>query len=854
MSESTVRPSSAPGATNSTATGSRKSASEARRRSADRLRDGMECVVLRARPGAPLSDRPPVEIFLGTEPAQYRANRVFGWSIEKVRDPGREVRIYLMSELDGFDRRGWTTGFTNFRFAIPAYQGGVGRAIYNDEDQIYLTDPGELFDLELGEAAHLSISDTESSVMLIDCEKMSGVWTLEDAQHRWKKTLLRRATKETGLRGDLDPGWNARDEEFEPGESHLLHYTTLHTQPWRPFPERFVYQKGSHTGLWHELEREAIENGFEFFQIDAPSRGFVDRLQHQKALPPSEIGSGIGVAGELAGAVEDFVRRTKSQTLLEISPDLNGDGDQRPGRFGLDFERRLGLVDWLDDLRTNPAADSQSDGVICVDGLEAIPSWDISWLIDSMFRGANRFVFVAVRCPEKSPRRRFLLPPQGTTHTPEWWRSHFEAASIRHPEVSWELMTTRGGAFDSDRIHVRRGGPRPSSSSPAVWTLTDGEPGNETQVSALAAALGWPAVAIRTERRERLRLPFSGLGTHLRALRGDDRAMAKLQSPWPDLLVVAGRRVAPAARWIRQASRGRTQVVAIGSKAATPANEVDLAVTKTGSALFPHPHRFEVDQPLVSGAPQTLISARWRKRIDAVKGRRIVLLLGSGTRRLGLDEESAEALGRLIAESASGLGASILVSASRHCAPEVRLGCLRGLGKAAIVHQETRDQRRSEHAWPAFLEAADVFVYLGLGETTLAEICATGRPVFLAPQLPSRASIWVRMRDGVAEAVVARAEARPANDRGTTRPQQGLELLCARWVDRGWVRPRRDVESFRGHLVRSGHARLLRAPIRAEDLVGFTEPAESEIPELAGHIRRMLGVEQDIDQANQENE
>ncbi|MBW1845387.1 MAG: hypothetical protein JRJ05_13675 [Deltaproteobacteria bacterium] len=102
----------------------------------------MECIVLPARPGAEITSLPPVEIFLGTEPAQYRANRVFAWSIEKVRNPFREVRIHLMSELPGFDRRGWTTGFTNFRFAIPALRGGRGRAIYNDEDQIYLTDPG----------------------------------------------------------------------------------------------------------------------------------------------------------------------------------------------------------------------------------------------------------------------------------------------------------------------------------------------------------------------------------------------------------------------------------------------------------------------------------------------------------------------------------------------------------------------------------------------------------------------------------------------------------------------------------------------------------------------------------------
>jgi hypothetical protein len=338
-------------------------------------------------------------------------------------------------------------------------------------------------------------------------------------------------------------------------------------------------------------------------------------------------------------------------------------------------------------------------------------------------------------------------------------------------------------------------------------------------------------------------LPFSNLGAHLRGLRADGRGGAAIQTPWPDLLVVAGRRVASAARWVRRESRGRTLVVAIGANAATPAEDVDLAVTRKGAALFPHPHRLEIGRPLVSAKPSSSPSPRWRERIDAIKRPRIALLLGSGTRRLGLDRAAAEDLGKLVAESASGMGASILVSASRHAAPEVFEGCLRGIGNAALVHHETSDQRPDERAWSAILEAADVFVLAGLGETTLAEICATGRPVYLSPQLRVVPNLWLQVRDRVVAAILARAEARPANDRGTTRPQQGLELLCARLVARGWIRARRDVEALRGRLVRSGQARLLRAPIRAGDLEGFAPPAAFEVDMVAARVRQMFGVD-----------
>ncbi|MFP6656076.1 MAG: ELM1/GtrOC1 family putative glycosyltransferase, partial [Myxococcota bacterium] len=491
-----------------------------------------------------------------------------------------------------------------------------------------------------------------------------------------------------------------------------------------------------------------------------------------------------------------------------------------------------------------------------VDGLEAFPSWDIPWLIEALFRSAQRFVFVAVRCSESSPRRRFLLPPQGTTHTPQWWRSHFEAASIRHPEIRWELMTARGANFDSDRIHVCRGGSRPGAAPPQVWTLTDGKPDDESQVAALASALGWPSRALKLQSEGGLpRCPGAGLGSHLGALRTDQAAQDLIQPPWPDLLIVAGRRAAPVARWIRQAAHGRTQVVAIGPEAATPADQVDLAVTRKQAGLFPHPRRLEIDHPLVAPASNRPVSVGWQECLAGLAGRRIVLLLGSESGRRGSEEREAEAIGHLAAQSATALGAAILVLVSRDCPERVRLACLRGVGEGegdeAIVHQETLDESTEAAAWPAFLAVADVFMALHSSETRLVEMCATGRPVFLASPRSARRRLTRRIADRITRAVVARADARPANDRGTTRPLQGLELLCARWIEQGWVGPRRDQPSLRECLVESGHARLLRAPILAADLAGFASrssppsppsPFKPELPIVADAVRRMMGM------------
>jgi hypothetical protein len=235
------------------------------RRPAPAARSRPELVVLGVASDVVPDGKPPVRIFLGTEPAQQRAERVFVWSVSRVRNPARVYEIHLMKDLAGFNRWWWTTGFTNYRLAIPELAGGGGRAIYNDVDQIYLSDPAELFDADMGAHGFLAIAAKDrtggvpfdSSVMLLDCERMNSVWTLAEAQHQRKSVMLNRAAGIPGLWGRMAPEWNARDAEYVPGRSKLIHYTRLKSQPWQPFPDLYDYWIAPEGEVWRELERSA---------------------------------------------------------------------------------------------------------------------------------------------------------------------------------------------------------------------------------------------------------------------------------------------------------------------------------------------------------------------------------------------------------------------------------------------------------------------------------------------------------------------------------------------------------------------------------------------------------------------
>ena len=129
------------------------------------------------------------------------------------------------------------------------------------------------------------------------------------------------------------------------------------------------------------------------------------------------------------------------------------------------------------------------------------------------------------------------------------------------------------------------------------------------------------------------------------------------------------------------------------------------------------------------------------------------------------------------------------------------------LGDGAVVHRWKPND--ADNPYLAFLSLADAIVITGDSESMLAEATALGRPVYVFP-LPERPSF--RLLRALREPVVARAQALPTSHRGTPRPQQGVEYLCARLIERGFVRPTRDLDLLHQELYRRGVAKPFGAP------------------------------------------
>ena len=95
-----------------------------------------------------------------------------------------------------------------------------------------------------------------------------------------------------------------------------------------------------------------------------------------------------------------------------------------------------------------------------------------------------------------------------------------------------------------------------------IWALQAEKAGDNAQMDTLLEAVGLPVTVKRLRMRRRWQRGKprirAGLG-HL-----DRAASDALEPPWPDLVVLSGRRLMNVALWLREQSRGRTRLVLVG--------------------------------------------------------------------------------------------------------------------------------------------------------------------------------------------------------------------------------------------------------------------------------------------------
>jgi mitochondrial fission protein ELM1 len=745
-----------------------------------KLRSVPEKLVFGPKPGAGRAALPPVRMFLGTEDSQYRAERVFLYSVEKHRNPSRTYEIYLMKNIAGFTRGSWRTNFTNYRFAIPDWAGKTGKAIYNDVDQIYLVDPAELFDLDLGTHGYLSVSAEDTSVMLLDCARMAAVWNLAAASTQDKSELLKAASSQDGLWGPLDGGWNARDLEYRPESSKAVHFTLLHTQPWMPSPDQYSYHPHPFGDLWHSLEREADKKRFHAFNVAQPSARYSDAIA--KAEAGAAARAGTGTAQDLAALVAHYRSRSVlGCTSSKATPVVATDATVT---------------------RFVPAAgaswpEGSFDAVLVNDLLEHLPAEDVAWVLDEIFRRAERLVSISVLAsdapvisvPDSNDPCLCLRPV-------EWWRQQVQAAA--RGRVAWRL-DARSATEPTRRLGTFEALSESSRGAPTVWLLLGVKGGDNAQVVDLANALGWPYEAKQLAFNPLHVVPSVLVRGSLANL--DRRGCATLAPPWPDLVISSGKRSVPVAKWIQEQSEGRARLIHVGRPWA-PLEWFDLIITTPQYGLPARPNVLHNTLPLhgVAGVDRKdgVGNERWERELKGLAKPLVAVLVGGNSPSYVIDPATAAKLGAEASVAARKLGGSLLVVTSPRTSPEAADALEAAVEGSHFFH---RWRKGSDNPYRAILALADRFVVTGDSASMIAEACATGRSVSIYP-VPRRFDAVpgsAMFRDGIVNWRASRT-----SYRGTPKQQDWVSRFYDRLVDAGLLTPPRDLEAYHERLCADG--------------------------------------------------
>jgi hypothetical protein len=247
---------------------------------------------------------------------------------------------------------------------------------------------------------------------------------------------------------------------------------------------------------------------------------------------------------------------------------------------------------------------------------------------------------------------------------------------------------------------------------------------------ALADAVGWPYEVRRLAFRRSELLTNRLLGVTLLGL--DPGRSDRLHPPWPQLIVTAGRRNEPVARWIQREAGGpdACKLVHVGRPWA-PLDAFDLIVTTPQYALPQHPRILHTDAPMhrIGGEALDAAAARWRERLAELPSPRIAVLLGGHVGPWTFDEAKARDLGRRSDAMARELGGSLLVSTSVRTPDAAVNAFAAGLTTPHYLYRWRRDD--PDNPYLAFLGLSDRIIVTSDSMSMLVEAIATGKPVWI---------------------------------------------------------------------------------------------------------------------------
>ena len=263
---------------------------------------------------------------------------------------------------------------------------------------------------------------------------------------------------------------------------------------------------------------------------------------------------------------------------------------------------------------------------------------------------------------------------------------------------------------------------------PRIWVIPGNRPGDDAQVYALAEELRLPFETRKLVFNWRFWLNGKHMGASPISVEKGLRERT-LVPPWPDLIIMVGRRAVPVARWVQDQSGGRTRLVYVGHPRVEP-ETFDLVFTT-------RQYRTPVGKPM---RLQPIAMSRYREApaptseerawLDSLPRPHLLLMLGGKTRHWRLHPKFVGDVASRIAERADESAGSLIIVRSARTGEDVLDEIDRRLEKSNFNWCLVRGDHPR---FPVLLDDADELFPTADSISMISESIVTGKPVGIIP-------------------------------------------------------------------------------------------------------------------------